>query len=210
MKPGRTALLMAAVLAGAAPLPVGAQAPQLPPLACSGPFAKDADAARLAAVFGAANVRHGDVTVAEGATEPGTILFPDDSARRLEILWHDAEARKRPSLVRAGEGSVWRAPVPRGVLSIGLPIAEVEAINGRPFTLYGFEWDYGGYVSDWKGGALGMAREGCVIGARFAPDPNAPDTALIKVAGDRQMSSALPAMRAVRPSVQQISIAWPE
>lgn len=210
MTAGRTALLLAALLAGAAPLPVSAQAPQLPPLACSGPFAKDSDAARLVSVFGAANVRHGDVTVAEGATEPGTILFPDDAARRLEILWHDAEARKRPSLVRAGEGSKWRTPVPRGVLSVGLPLTDVEAINGRPFTLYGFEWDYGGYVSDWKGGGLAPGRDGCVIGVRFGPDSNAPDTALIKVAGDRQMSSALPAMRAVRPSVQQISIAWPE
>lgn len=208
MSAGRTALFLAALLLGAAA--TGVRADPLPPLACAAPFAKTADAASLAAAFGAANLRDDDIPVGEGSTEPGTVLFPDDPARRLEILWHDAQGRKRPALIRAGEGAQWRAPVARGTLVIGMPIAEVEALNARPFTLYGFEWDFGGYVSDWRGGALGAARGGCVLGLRFAPDSQAPDTALIKVAGDRPLSSASPAMRAVRPVVQQISISWPE
>ena len=36
-------------------------------------------------------------------------------------------------------------------------IEEVEKINGKPFKIAGFEWDYGGYVSNWTGGSLGSA-----------------------------------------------------
>ena len=32
--------------------------------------------------------------------------------------------------------------------------AEVERINGTPFQIYGFGWDYGGLVNSWNGGKL--------------------------------------------------------
>lgn len=206
MSARRIVLLLAALLGGAAT----AQAQSLPPLSCGGPFAKDATAAGLAQAFGKANVRDGDIYVGEGASEAGTLVFPDDPARRLEILWHDAAARARPALIRASAGSQWRVPVASGELRLGMSILDVETLNGRAFSLYGFEWDYGGYASGWKGGALGTARGGCVVGVRFGPDPKADDKALSKVSGDRQLSSAAPVVRAVRPFVEQITLSWPE
>ncbi|WP_127088082.1 hypothetical protein [Aquabacter cavernae] len=206
MLKGRAALVLAALLCGVA----GAGAQSLPPLTCSGPFAKQANRAALVTAFGDANVRDDDIYVGEGASEPGTLVYPDDPERRLEILWHDDDARARPALIRASTGSVWRVPAGPGELRVGMAIADVEALNGRAFSLYGFEWDYGGYASGWKGGALGEARDGCVVGLRFGPDPKADDKALRKVSGDRQLSSAAPAVRAVHPVVEQITLSWPE
>jgi hypothetical protein len=36
-----------------------------------------------------------------------------------------------------------------------MTLAEIEKINGKPFKLYGFEWDFGGRSSNWQGGELG-------------------------------------------------------
>lgn len=201
------ALILLTIL-GLAADEAGAQAPLR--LACGGPIAQAASAASLASAFGAGNVRKADIDVAEGATEPGTVLFPDDPRRRLEILWHDAEKERRPSLIRVGEGSDWRIATPTGDVRMGLPLAEVEKLNGKPFTLNGFEWDYGGYATDWKGGTLGRLPGGCIMGLRFATDPQADEKAMLKVAGDVEFSSSAAVMRAVRPSVTQMTISWAE
>jgi hypothetical protein len=39
--------------------------------------------------YGSANVRDQDVDIGEGETEPGTVLFPKDPKRSIEILWRD-------------------------------------------------------------------------------------------------------------------------
>jgi len=47
-------------------------------------------------------------------------------------------------------------------------LAEMERINGRPFGLAGFAWDYGGRVTAWRGGALSRPLPGsCRIGIDF-------------------------------------------
>ena len=44
-----------------------------------------------------------------GDSVSGTVLFPEDSTRRLEILWRDAAARAHPRLLRVrGAESRWR------------------------------------------------------------------------------------------------------
>jgi hypothetical protein len=83
-------------------------------------------------VFGAANVERADVPVGEGNTEPGTVIFAKDPARRIDILWHDAYAR--PNVVIIRNGSSW----PVSVTGLDKPVAngatlvEIEAMNGRP------------------------------------------------------------------------------
>ena len=39
-------------------------------------------------------------------------------------------------------------------IGIGTPLSEVLRRNGKPIRFYGMEWDYGGTISDWGGGAL--------------------------------------------------------
>jgi len=156
----------------------------------------------------------GPISVGEGASEPGTLVFPNDPARRIEILWHDEKQQRRPALIRVGAGALWhfRATDDPGAdgatLGVGTPLAAVEAANGRPFTLSGFEWDYGGFVTDWRGGRLATPPGGCLLSLQFEPGPPVSDAASRAVGGDRPFSSASRAMRTVKPVVGRMSLQW--
>jgi hypothetical protein len=130
-----------------------AQAPNL--LACNGPFARDADEAALIKTFGAANVQRARIEIGEGEKADGAILFPKDSKRRLELIWRDGKKRRQPGTIYVREGSAWAVTGPAGErLAIGSALAAVEAANGKPFSILGFDWDYSGTAADWQGGKL--------------------------------------------------------
>src|SRR5687768_4904729 len=62
----------------------------------------------LVRAYGAENVRDTLVALGEGETARGTILYPDDPQRRLEIVWGDAAAKREPRrIILRGEGSRW-------------------------------------------------------------------------------------------------------
>lgn len=179
----------------------------------------DADAIRastsenlLIRQFGAANVKRDSLDVGEGELVEGDVLFPADSARRVEIFWADSSARTRISMLRLrGTHSAWR--VAPGV-SLGTSLTELERLNGRPFTLTGFGWDYSGTVTSWNGGALdtlwgGRNRtDGGHVGVRldYAPGRSQSQAVLGQVLGDRDYSSSLPAMRTINPVVYDLFV----
>lgn len=193
----------------APPAQQASQAPAL--LECTGPFGRSADEQALIKAFGAANVVREDISVGEGDTEPGNVVFPKDDRRRLEVLWHDSAKRRRPSMIRLRDGKGWgfRAPGSERTLLLGMGIADVEAINGRPFVILGFGWDSGGYAGNWKGGRLDGLSGGCALSLRFNPDDKAADAAMNRASGDREFTSTDKAIRAVRPTVAEIALGWP-
>jgi hypothetical protein len=198
-----------ALLAFTFPTTVSADAP----ISCTGAFARDADEAAVRSAFGDAATIADDVYIGEGYSEPGTVVFPDDAARRIEILWHDPDARSRPSAVILREESTRRVAVPASpaiILRIGMTLAEVEAANGRPFELLGFDWDYGGSAVNWREGALAGQDDDCIVALRFDPDPDSPGHAHAEVSGDRLFLSSDTAMREVSPTVSSITLSWPQ
>lgn len=102
-----------------------------------------------------ANAVVDSIYLGEGVLEEGVVLFPDDMLKRVEFFWDHTIDSLRPSFIRISGNeqgqTLWRTP--EGI-SIGTPIAEVERINGTPFQIYGFGWDYGGLVNSWNGGKL--------------------------------------------------------
>ena len=70
--------------ADSAAAPVTAAATNV--LDCEGPFGPDASKASLSEFFGAANVVDMNVDGPEGTTNSATVLFPNDPARRVEVL----------------------------------------------------------------------------------------------------------------------------
>lgn len=175
-------------------------------LACQGPFARDTDHKRLVAAFGAANVLQETVYEPEGLEVRASIVFPKDPARRLVVLWSDEKRLRRPARIDL-EGSGWSGP--QGI-RIGASLEAVEKANGRPFTLYGFEWDYGGRIDDWNGGALGKLPGGCSFDPIFGTSDKAPEAALTAVASDRPFPSNSPAMRAAKPSIRSLALSYPK
>src|SRR5262249_9128805 len=77
-------------------------------LQCEGAFARDSNHARLVQAFGRSSVAFTDVDGAEGAKVKASVVYPDDSRRRVEVLWHDEASRSRPATIRVGFKSQWR------------------------------------------------------------------------------------------------------
>jgi len=81
-------------------------------------------------------------------------LFPNDSERRIEILWKNPNNRAEPdSASIRGKASRWHA-VHR--ISLGTTLAELQQLNGRPvrFDLVGDGTDAAHDVISWHGGSL--------------------------------------------------------
>jgi hypothetical protein len=143
------------------------------------------------------------IQIGEGETMPGTVLFLGDSLRTAEIIWADTITRRRPArFILRGSRSLWQTP--QGI-SLGTTLQELERLNGRPFTLAGFGWDYGGAVTDWGGGALDTALSGMIL--YLDPGSEQYQSApYSQVLGDRDYSSSLKPMQQMNPKVSQIFI----
>ena len=160
---------------------------QITPGRVAGPMTARTSEADLAKHFGAATVKPTRVELGEGESTPGTVLFPDDSSKRAQIVWHDTISRSGPSrLILRGSRSQWT--VGPGI-TLGTSLKELERINGRPFTLAGFGWDYAGVITEWGGGTLDSA----LAGVKLYLDPGPAQYHSLpysQVLGDRDYSSA--------------------
>jgi hypothetical protein len=186
--------------------PCAADPQQADLIQCAGPFAKNSSHSRLAETFGVANLEFGDIGGAEGESQLGSRAFPNEVQRRFDVTWNDEAGRRDTKAVRF-RGSAWRTVQGIGV---GADLIEVERINGKPFTMWGFEWDYGGIVRDWQGGALGKFSAACRLGMQFVPGENPPPVTLDRVSGERTIVSSSPDVRAVKPRVSEIFLVYPE
>ncbi|MBB3020505.1 hypothetical protein FHR70_003591 [Microvirga lupini] len=156
------------------------------------------------AAFGRTNVRQETLREPEGLEVRASVVFPDDPVRRVVVLWSDERRFRRPARIDLA-GSGWTGP---RELRIGVPIETVEKANGKPFVLYGFEWDYGGSIASWDGGTLGKLPGGCTFYPIFETSDTVSEDALTAVASDRQFPSDSPAMRAVMPRIRSMSLRY--
>ncbi|HKB80001.1 MAG TPA: hypothetical protein VKH35_09820 [Thermoanaerobaculia bacterium] len=176
-------------------------------IACSGPFSANSTDTKMMEVFGPANVIADNIATGEGQSEEGTVIFPLDKQRRIEVLWKDPLHRRNPKSVRLQASSVRRT---YGGIGIGADLKRVEARNGKPFTLAGFGWDYAGTTASWNGGSLSKTGP-CTLKLRFQPQTNgtaSEEAALKATSGDREFSSAMPEMQLLDPKVYEILLQY--
>jgi hypothetical protein len=171
--------------------------------------------AQLADMLGKDIVKADTIYDAEGNPAPGTSLFADTPDQVL-ILWKDTLKRARPEFVMvrpsaekpgtAGMQTQWI--VPNGP-TIGSTLKEVEKFNGRPFVMSGFGWDYGGQLTDAKGGTLGGNGQRSYLTLQFSYGPSAKAQKLAeKVMGDSEFSSANPVLQQLNPRVSELGISF--
>lgn len=177
-------------------------------MTCGGPFKAGMTRADLVALFGGANVTDDVEAGPEGMEIPVSVLFAGDARRRAVVRWFDGPAATRPmsGVYADALDPAWKTP---GGLKQGADLAAVEAANGRPFTISGFGWDYGGGVIDWKGGALDAGAPACIVQVKFQHGQDVPEDALTSVSGDAGFASDLPAMRAVGALASEIALGFP-
>ncbi|MCP8884904.1 hypothetical protein NIM87_15450 [Devosia sp. XJ19-1] len=172
-------------------------------IACEGAFAIDSSEARLIEMYGADNVRTEIVPGPEGTEMLATLVFPDSPKRKLMFVWWDEDKRRDPSFIELTAKMV--AP---GGLRIGLTVAEVEALNGEPFTLLGFGWDYGG-AAGFQSGNLADLPGGCVVSLTFSPPDYPVGDDVDSIMGDVEVSSSNPLLAQVGARVESVAIGYP-
>ncbi len=172
---------------------------------CAGPFGSDASHAGLIKAFGAANVSREDV-FRGGDTTPMTVVFPKDPERRLMVRWRDDDKRQGLDVVIIRSPG-WSA----GGAAVGMPIAVVERLNGRPFKLTDFLGsDHDGEVSDWQGGKFATALPGgCRIGAVLGINDADADAIQGQQHADG-LSSDDEALRGADPRLYELTASFPK
>jgi len=165
----------------------------------------------LKRIYGRRNVQSTEVSLGEGEYESGTVIYPNDPTRIIEIVWKDARRKRFPKRIQlTGERSLWRT---RHGISLGTRLKELERINGKPFVLTGFSWDYEGTVVSWEGGKLEreFEKDGRVVLLRMSDqtDSGVSGEDAGSVAGDRDFPSSNQVMQKINPKVYQIIIEFP-
>ena len=171
---------------------------------CEGAFAADSSEARLIETYGAGNVVTGEVPGPEGSTLLATTIFPNDAAKKQEFGWWDETKLENLAYVTVPAG----VTTPGG-LEIGMSIAAVEALNGAPFELYGFFWDYGGTAVT-SGGTFENLPGGCTVSFRFAVGDYPADLDVGPISGDSLIHSSEPLLKTVGAHIDTLTIGYPD
>ena len=140
--------------------------------------------------YGKENLKLQKIPGAEGEEIDGAKLFAG-TGRELEIVWDPDNDKKQVVFDIRVMGKDWKF---ENGLKSGMTVEEVEKINGKPFKVAGFEWDYGGYAN-FEGGKLAGK-----VSIRFSPSTkNVPEY----LSGDKQISSSDKKLRAAKPLVDE-------
>lgn len=117
-----------------------------------GPITKSFSESDLKQKYGESNVSPHRVHVGEGEMEEGTIVFQNEKIKKIEIRWFDPIKKRYPKEIKiSGSKSVWKTA---NGITLGSQLSQVEKLNGRPFKIFGFGWDYAGFVTSWERGKL--------------------------------------------------------
>ena len=171
--------------------------------ACEGVFGADSSEALLIKTYGAENVLTGETDGPEGTQILTTRVFPNDPERVLVFSWWDEENRKGVNYLDLPPS----ISGPHGV-RVGMTVAEVEAINGEPFSIGGFWWDYGGYGMI-DSGKLFNEGDGCYTSLRFAPaDKDFGNLDVSSVSGEVTVPSSDPLLAKIDTRLQVLSISY--
>lgn len=153
----------------------------------------------LDSLFGAENVKDATLPGPEGTEYKGTVIFPERPEDRIELIWSDEEKPAIDFVRLAGTKSHWRS---KEGLALGLRLKEVEKLNGKPFQVYGFEWDYGGFIVGFDGGRLD-SKSGNTFSVRFSTTEG-DDTS--RIAGDEIFSSSHEDFQKINPIISEITL----
>lgn len=149
----------------------------------------------LVRIYGAANVKLAKMHPHDGGDEesPGAFVYHEtDDA--LQITFSD-DGKQILTVTILGKN--WKS---KEGLRLGTPLDQLERINGGPFQLYGFGWDFGGQV-------LGRGRALRGYDIFLAPTVDG-GKARDQVTGEGKYSSHHPAMKALRPQVNLITVSF--
>lgn len=172
-----------------------------------GPITANTLRADLPRLFPPEAIEDDQIELDEGMLQAATLIYRKDPSRTLAISWKDVHPKEVFICFGRRRGPCqWEA---QGGIHIGTRLNELEHMNGHPFTISGFGWNYGGNVLSWESGKLAkLDCNGRLIltldGDRSRDGDYAVDLTSDErhsISGDRPISSSVPAMVKVNPRV---------
>jgi hypothetical protein len=183
-----------------------------------GPVSRISTEASLLRELGKAAVK-ADVDIGEGMTEPGLIIYPDDSGRRLAVVWNGEKPAHPASIFICYNGDAavcrWRTA---GGIGMGTTLRDLERRNGGAFEMVVWGSDVGGNVVSYLGGKLEQELRGNgVLGLNLAPRIDATGAYLPKlterefaaVRGERFVKSSDTVLQKLNPAVASMNLEFP-
>lgn len=157
----------------------------------------DSEAALKAAFGDSVKSSRGYLPEGEG-TYPNTLLFPE-TGNEVVFVWDDTILLSKLSFIRIrGARSDWQTA--EGI-KLGTTLKELEKLNGKPFSFYGFGWDYSGFVN-WQEGTLQKRK----IGAQLMLPGETVPKEFEALLGDQEMKSSDALAQKANPVVDGISM----
>lgn len=153
--------------------------------------------ADLEAAIGKEQVTERDFYLGEGESAPGLVLYAD-SPEEVEVLLDDDGMVILYRL--AQKDSKWATK--EGV-KVGMSIQDLQTANGVPFKFTGFDWDYGGTVTNWNGGAFDGKDFLVVLGYNYDGAELTEEDMTVLI-GDQDVMSDHPATQRYEISVVEI------
>ncbi|MBW8684456.1 hypothetical protein [Chitinophaga rhizophila] len=159
------------------------------------PVFKLRDPEQLYALYGKENVSARSAQDFQG-NDIGTAyyVFPDTD-NEMQVIF---DGEKGTGIILTKENSKWKPPFG---IKVGDPLDKVVKVNGRDFRIHGFEWDNGGEIADWEGGAFAGKGVNIMFKANNSSDPKLYD----QVTGDKRVKSDASAMKKLGVVIDKIA-----
>ncbi|RXK52572.1 hypothetical protein [Aquirufa rosea] len=162
------------------------------------------DLAGLQAKFGKDSLLADTSWIMNEDTLRGSILYPGTN-KQAYVLYHDG---KIVDVSVVGKQSAWKT---LSGLYLGLRVKDVEQLNGKNFTISGFNWINGGMVVSWEGGKLGGDSLTHVLQFSNAGNKHEglSDIEYSQISGEAEFDIRHPLIQKLNPSLDQLAIIKP-
>jgi hypothetical protein len=150
---------------------------------------------QLAELYGKENVTSHTATDLQG-NDAGIAyyVFPDTD-NEMEVIF---DGENGTAITFTKEHSKWKSPFG---IKVGDPIDKVVKVNGKNFKVNGFEWENGGTVDSWEGGAMAGKGVAVLFKANNSGDPDLYDG----VTGDKKVKTDLSVLKKLEVVVDKIT-----
>ncbi|MCB0688079.1 MAG: SH3 domain-containing protein [Saprospiraceae bacterium] len=138
-------------------------------------------------------VERGEFAIGEGESVTVTYVFPS-TENELILFWDQEDFTNLREVRIRKKAAKWKFT---NGIGIGSSLKEVQAANGGPFQLSGFEWDYAGTTTNWLGGSFTNK-----VNLIFEPPAKIHKTLI----GDQNIASDNPRMIKANPQVMVMRV----
>ena len=113
-----------------------------------GPITSKTTYEDMVLIFSEVNISDAEIPLGDGKFEKGTAIFPGNAAQQLIVQWEIPKVK--PKTIMVG-GTKWHTAEGVGP---GVRLSKLVELNGGPLSFAGFDWDYAGFITSWRGGKL--------------------------------------------------------